>query len=557
MSCDVAAGIINNWLASCQEHIECNSHNFFTAKAREIRDGREGDTENCNFDPIQPKRMIQLGENAKTARLIRVSTNSTDPYAALSYCWGGNGTFKTKEGTLGKYEEDIPVEKLPQTIKDAFCLTKAIGLHYLWVDAICIIQGNEQEWEEESQKMGHIYSNAKIVLSAMRSGNVNEGMFTQRSATSLSADIEAVGGSMGARRNLNHEIIISCRTKSNYWWEKHINATFPLLSRGWGFQERLLATRVVHFTASELVWECQKSRRCECGVMESNLYPVMNNLGSALRICLKQPNDERSVRQMWREIVNSYSVRKLTQIDDKLPALSGIAGLLKERSGDTYAAGLWRRSLPFDLLWRCDQSGDLQSEKTRSPSWSWISVDGAVKWPVSQDPNEEQPLKYISSTTYFECGAEGIEVCDVECELDGEDRYGRVRAGRIKAKTRMELATIHYVPDEIWNGMYGTDWAVQVKASNLAPFWPDISKEGLQRDPDGNNVPYGIQVIEVMKSRNIPGSWEEALVVRLKCGSEYEYERVGVAANVSSTSSEWTTVTSWFDSPRSEEITLI
>jgi len=498
--------------------------------------------------------MIQLGENAKTARLVPVSTNSTDPYAALSYCWGENGNFITEEHTLGDYEKHIPVEKLPQTIKNAFCLTKAIGLHYLWVDAICIVQGNKQEWGEESQKMGHIYSNAKIVLSATRSGNVKEGMFTQRPATPLSTDIEAVGGSMLARRNLNHEIITSCRTKSNYWWEKHINGTFPLLSRGWGFQERMLATRIVHFTPSELVWECQKLRKCECGVMESNLFPVMNNLGSALRICLEQPKDERSVRQMWREIVNSYSVRKLTQIDDKLPALSGIAGLLQERSGDTYAAGLWRRSLPFDLLWRCDQSGNLQSKKTRSPSWSWISVDGAVKWPVSQDPNEEQPLKYISSTTYFECGAEGIEVCDVECKPDGKDKYGRVKAGRIIAKTRMALATIHYVSDETWNGMYGTDWAVQVNASDLAPFWPDISQEGLQFDPYGNNV---LQVMEVMKSRNIPGSWEEALVVRLKCGFEYEYERVGVAANVSLTSRKWTTVTSWFDSPHSDQITLI
>lgn len=268
--------------------------------------------------------------------------------------------------------------------------------------------------------MGHIYSNAKIVLAATRSADVNEGLFKQRRATPLSKDIEATGGSTRARRNLNHEIIISCRTKSHYWWETHINTTFPLLSRGWGFQERMLATRIVHFASSELVWECQNSRKCECHVMESNLYPKMNNLGSALRICLSQPNDERSMRQMWREIVNSYPVRKLTQIEDKLLALSGIAGLLKEASGDTYAAGLWRRSLPFDLLWRCDQSGELQSKKIRSPSWSWISVDGAVKWPVSQNPNEEQPLKYISSTTYFEYGADRVEICEVECELDGK-----------------------------------------------------------------------------------------------------------------------------------------
>jgi hypothetical protein len=73
-----------------------------------------------------------------------------------------------------------------------------------------------------------------------------------------------------------------------------------------------------------------KSRKCKCQVVESNIYPAMNNLGSALRGCLGGPNNERSMRQMWREIVNSYSVRKLGRIEDKLPALSGIAGLLAE-----------------------------------------------------------------------------------------------------------------------------------------------------------------------------------------------------------------------------------
>lgn len=119
----------------------------------------------------------------------------------------------------------------------------------------------------------------------------------------------------------------------------------------------------------------------------------------------------------------------------------------------------------------------------------------------------------------------------MECKLDGKDEYGRVRSGRLQVKTRLALATIQYISDETWNGMYGTEWAVQAGVSAPAPFWPDISKEGLQRDPCRTSVTDGLQVMEVMKSRNIQGSWEEALVVRLKCGSEYEYEQVGVAAN--------------------------
>lgn len=575
MPCDLAASIINRWLKSCEQHPECNSHNFFGAQAGRAEifgkyagsrwwqafrrmvtavsslfwihwKERKSKVQHNRLSPILPKRMILLGEKAKTARLKNTAENTTVPYAALSYCWGDNATFMTVKDTLEKYEKDIPIEELPQTLKDAFCLTKELGLDYLWVDAICIVQGDGTEWKEESQKMGHIYSNAKIVLAATTSRNVQDGMFIDRSATPLSRDIKASRGSMRARRNLNHEIIISCRTKSDYWWNKYIKTTFPLLSRGWGFQERMLATRIVHFTPTELVWECQRSRRCECRVMESTLYPVMNNLGSALRICLKQTSDDRSMRQMWREIVNSYSVRELTRINDKLPALSGIAGLFKDCSSDTYCAGLWEKSLPFDLLWRCDQSGNLQPKKTRSPSWSWISVDGAVKWPVCQNPNEEQPLKYIRSTTYFECDAEGIEV-------------GNVEAGKIELRTRLKPATIRRTLGDSWREMFGTEWEVNVNNSKPAPFWPDISENGLQLDPCRcqDEEPHDFHIMEVMKSRNAPGSWEEALVVRLIYESKDEYERVGVAANVPSNVTPWTTERSWFDSPFSREITLV
>ena len=506
--------------------------------------------------------MIHLGEQAKTAHLIDTHLIDTSleslQYAALSYCWGEDATFMTVIDTLKDFEKDIPVDELPQTIKDAFCLTKELGLNYLWVDTICIVQKEKEEWEKESQKMGHIYSNAKIVLAATRSGGVHDGIFTKRSETSLWKDEEREG-SMRARRNLNHEIIISCRTKPDYWWDKYIKTTFPLLSRGWGFQERMLATRILHFTPTELVWECQRHRRCECGVMESKLYPHMNNLGSALRTCLKQPNDERSMRQMWREIVNSYSVRKLTRINDKLPALSGISGLLKNRSGDIYCAGLWRKSLPFDLLWRCDQSGGLQRRKTRAPSWSWISVDGAVKWPVCQNPNEEQPLLYIKSTTYFESGAKAVKALDVKCELDGEDAYGRVKAGRLKLETRSRPATIRRVPDEKWSAMFSTEWEIQIDNSKPAPFWPDITAEGLLLDPCrcGDDVTHDFHIVEVMKTSDTVGSWEEALVVRSFDEPNNEYERIGVAANVSSNATPWTTERSWFGSPQTTVITLV
>ena len=248
-------------------------------------------------------------------------------------------------------------------------------------------------------------------------------------------------------------------------------------------------------------------------------------------------------------------MRRLTQIDDKLPALSGIAELFKEKSGDVYAAGLWKRSLPFDLLWRCDQSGDLKKEKRRMPSWSWISVDGAIKWPVSQEPELENSLEYITSTTYFEGGAEGVELCDMVCKLDGLNEFGRVKSGTIKLKTKVVPAGIQLVREAQWTELYGTKWAVQVSGSDSAPFWPDINEEGLSAEREHSNVLY---VMEVMKQGNGSWSWEEGLVVRLRQGSETEYERVGVAANIVLTATRsLITRRSWFHDLGYGEVMLV
>lgn len=515
----------------------------------ERENAREPGFDHGAQDGSRPKRLIFLDQHLEGARLVPYPVGSAVPYAALSYCWGGNGTFKTEAKSLKAFEENIPLEQVPQTLRDAFSLTNKIGLNYLWIDAICIVQGNQleerQEWEQESKKMGRIYSNAKIVLAATRTLNVHEGIFQPRPKIPLSNDIETP--SICARRNLNHEIITSCRTKSDKWWETNINGTFPLLSRGWGFQERMLATRLVHFTPTEMVWECQNTRKCECRVVESHLYAELNNMLAALRTFLSKPFDEMAKRQMWRELVRSYSVRKLTHIDDKLPALSGIAELFKEKSGDQYAAGLWRNSLPFDLLWRCDQSGNLKDRKTRSPSWSWISVDGAIKWPVSQQPYSHTSLDYISSTTYFEGGSEGIETCDVSCALDGLNEFGRVKSGRIKLKTRLVPANVHKVSKAEWSDLFGTKWAIEVKGSDPAPFWPDITEKGLYGSSMSNEASKMVYVMEIMQPGNGTGSWEETLAVRLIDGSVADYERVGVSANVIADDlGQWTTRRGWF-----------
>lgn len=46
----------------------------------------------------------------------------------------------------------------------------------------------------------------------------------------------------------------------------------PIAERGWCFQERLLGTSLLHFTNSEIVFECRTEGFCECS--HKNRQPV-------------------------------------------------------------------------------------------------------------------------------------------------------------------------------------------------------------------------------------------------------------------------------------------
>jgi hypothetical protein len=122
-------------LESCKEHAECRSRNFFGTKARDIQDEVKGNSEKSGLDPSLPKRLIKLGENAKTARLVRTTelvlspTDLTFPYAALNYCWGPSeyGTFKTGS-YIGTIREGYPTRETPPDYRGCILLDEEVML---------------------------------------------------------------------------------------------------------------------------------------------------------------------------------------------------------------------------------------------------------------------------------------------------------------------------------------------------------------------------------------------------------------------------------------------
>ncbi|OCL08000.1 HET-domain-containing protein, partial [Glonium stellatum] len=81
----------------------------------------------------------------------------------------------TVEANLEQSRMRLPYHNLPRTFQDAFLITKKLGLEYLWIDALCIVQDSEEDWKIESAKMPYIYSQALFCIAADSSANASSG----------------------------------------------------------------------------------------------------------------------------------------------------------------------------------------------------------------------------------------------------------------------------------------------------------------------------------------------------------------------------------------------
>jgi hypothetical protein len=207
------------------------------------------------------------GSTKITARLFE-PINQRSPYVALSHCWGTHQNCITTLDLLNKRKVGIPWAEIPQTFREVMQLALKLGFRYIWIDSLCIIQDDAEDWEVQSALMSEVYQNAVLTLAATSSTGDNEGCCTDNAKGTLGLEItlpEDVGACrIAVRRPLNH---FDAHTTDGLLHH------FPLLTRGWAYQERLLSPRVLHICESELVWECREASTCECGGLRQERSP--------------------------------------------------------------------------------------------------------------------------------------------------------------------------------------------------------------------------------------------------------------------------------------------
>jgi hypothetical protein len=300
---------------------------------------------------------VRLEEAPVTTELIL--------YGALSYCWGAEQPQQTISKNFQKQKAGIAVLSLPRTIQDAITVSRALGLKYLWVDSLCIIQDSAVHKQRELRIMGTIYHNAYVVISAASAATCNDGFLQDRLPPRNSFRVPF--GDKGSADILP-------KLKTSVLTLKNNEA---LYDRAWAYQESFMARRLLEFTSNEVIWSCMKTGKDGSG--RRGRVEAMTYFGDSCRwaFILPEPRD-------WGFIITTFSSRKMTRDSDKLPALSGIAELFDWGRGMQYMAGIWlNEGVAAQLMtWVTAETshacGTTRPIDWRAPSWSYLSVNGRV-----------------------------------------------------------------------------------------------------------------------------------------------------------------------------------
>jgi Heterokaryon incompatibility protein (HET) len=311
---------------------------------------------------FMPSRVIDVGSQGTSDVICLVEPKVYDPYIALSYCWGTTkrSWLVTTKENIKDHRRSIPLNRLPWTLFNAINFTRRLGIRYIWIDSLCIVQDDKIDWTTEAAKMSHVYFHATLVISANSTPDCTIPSFHRQLYGSRPCQ-----ATFRPRFGFEpcNEVYVRSSSIANHRNLGRVNR--PRDSRGWCFQETVLARRELQLTTFEMQWTCAEIEKCEC--LERHPTPIpglLKALKASSRLYFKQPTNEHpnaeELYKIWRIITLLYTQRAFTNQSDKLVAISSLAhvikGALKEAHGieETYLAGLWKGDLARGLLWCID-----------------------------------------------------------------------------------------------------------------------------------------------------------------------------------------------------------
>ncbi|KAH7630903.1 heterokaryon incompatibility protein-domain-containing protein [Sordaria sp. MPI-SDFR-AT-0083] len=354
-SCSQHMGLMRQWLEYCDTRHHCKPQ----------------------ANSSVPTRVIDIGtEHEPTVRLCETKPGDSFRYIALSHCWGTEQHFLTTACNLEEHKRGIPIQTLPRTFQHAIQTTRQLGIQYLWIDSICIIQGDHGDFDKEAEKMELVFSSAYCVLAASSARSQQDGFLNPRKArkaVNLVKEGDARGG-------------VYVSLFSDDFKEHVVNS--PLSERGWVLQERALARRTIYFTEWQTYWECGDGIRCETlTLMNNNLISFLGDPNFPSKLSDGTSDRGEKIR-FYEGLYKQYSRLTLSRDSDRPIAIAGLEKRLIHDLKSSGGFGVFddeRSLLPRSLLWqRGDEFPTLKKIESqvlpRVPTWSWMAYKGGVDY---------------------------------------------------------------------------------------------------------------------------------------------------------------------------------
>jgi hypothetical protein len=341
----------------------------------------------------------------------------------------------------------LPVEGLSKSLQDAILLTRALGIQYIWIDSLCIIQDCDEDKHREMARMANIYKNAIFTISAARAKSCDEGFLGVQDKRvlllrdSIQLPINCLNGAIGS--------VLLYPTRTQFGREDT-----PIDKRAWTYQEQVLSRRVVSFFDNAIEWTCPSCDLSDdrLGINEIDvtnpaytdiLAPLsgrMNYVSKVLYMVSGWRNEFletlASLHIFWWRAVYEYTLGSLSNLDDRLPAIAGIATEFQILTGDVYIAGLWESHLISDLQWYVvperleallDNTGN-KDFKYDAPTWTWASV-------------HESTIRGLrSGRAHNRLDSDRVEIIDCKVNLVSPSApFGSVNGGELKIRAPLKF----------------------------------------------------------------------------------------------------------------------
>ncbi|EKG21495.1 Heterokaryon incompatibility [Macrophomina phaseolina MS6] len=481
------------------------------------------------LDLSEVKSVAHLGQHDISKAKVYLLRNSEDwkakesakprenRYVTLSHRWGKAVPVTLVAHNMAELmTRGIALEDLPKTFQDTIIFASQLKeVRYLWIDSLCIVQKSkgddglhEEDWYTQSAVMDKVYHKSYLNISATTSPDSSVGLFQKRNldalkeekvnlnisglvnskslkekseSKSLKGCVKAITGSLFKCLKMTSRTSHTrrCTIVDVSLWDDMVEQA-PVNTRGWVYQERLLAPRILHFCDGQITWECSErncTERYPDGIpflqlksgdlVERNLLKSFEpeNEGKILREARLNGNEDPDkdlprlhTYELWRRIVEVYSQKDLTVPGDKLIGLSGIAKYFFEfrLKADPklpqwdlpYVAGLWSEYLESQLLWRVEpvfkddfSQNVSKRHELRAPSFSWAALDSPQGIIYGEFTNQDLFFRVKSvEMRYIDGGNEFGLVEGLDCHLLLEARLIQVDLQRLD----QEVAGVPY-----------------------------------------------------------------------------------------------------------------